>query len=184
VVFCVRVRSAHATVIIELLRDGTFEDVDAELSNVRAGLCWAIAHEPARVDRAAVDAFIRYGTARSGYRELYRVLGALGEVAPDDVVRATALRGAGMGAIESGDHATADALAGRALELFEKLGDVPGRAAALNVAGTAAKAGSDFPAAESKYRVCLELAEAAGFARGITVALNNLGTLAHATAEY
>src|SRR5262249_47896243 len=139
----VAVRRAHAAAVLDLLRGKGSSDpdrVDAELGNVRAGLRWAIEHEPALVDTATVEAFVAYCVARSGFRELYRTLAALAQTAPDAEARAHALRGAGIGANESGDHESAIDLAQRADALFEKLDNTAGQCAALTLAGNAYKA--------------------------------------------
>jgi predicted ATPase/DNA-binding XRE family transcriptional regulator len=178
---------AHAEVFCDLLRDaaaGDLSRIDAELDNVRAGLAWAIGNEPALVDAGTVEAFSQYCLARSRFREAYRVLVAVAEVAPDATAGAHALRGAGLAANEYGDHATALRLAQRSAALFEELGDAAGRCAALTVSGNAYKILGDYAAAEAAYQTSLDLALATGDQRRVTVALNNLGTLAHDRAEH
>jgi predicted ATPase/transcriptional regulator with XRE-family HTH domain len=181
------IRRAHAATMLDLLRDtptGSLDRIDAELDNVRVGLGWAVGHDAALVDAAAVEAFSRYCLARSRFSEVYRILSAVADVSADPATRAQALRGAGIGANETGDHEAAIDLAQQAAELFEKLADVPGRCAALSLLGNAHKALGRYAPAQAAHRTCLDLARTAGFPRGITIALNNLGTLAHDRAEY
>ena len=181
------VRRAHAATVLALLRGSVADDlgrVDAELDNVRAGLAWAMASEPGLIVAADVEAFSRYCVMRSRFGEARRILSAVAQASGDDAVRAQALRGAGIGANETGDHEAAIAMAQRAADLFEKLDDVPGRCAALALSGNAHKVLGDTGRAEAAHRTSLDLARAAGYLRGITVALNNLGTLAHDRAEY
>jgi predicted ATPase/Tfp pilus assembly protein PilF/DNA-binding XRE family transcriptional regulator len=175
------VRRAHAATFLDLLRTAEFDRIDTELDNVRTALRWAVAHEAALVDAATVETFRRYCLMRSRFTEAYRVLSAVAAAVTDPATRAQALRGAGMGANETGDHAAAIALAEQAAELFT---DVPGRCAALTLLGNAHKALGSYPEAQAAYRSCLDLARPAGYLRGVTVALNNLGTLAHDRAEH
>jgi predicted ATPase/tetratricopeptide (TPR) repeat protein/DNA-binding XRE family transcriptional regulator len=177
------IRRAHAATVLDLLRQD-LDGVDAELDNVRAGLGWAVGHEPGLLDGAAVEAFSRYCLMRSRFGELYRILSAIADAAADPATRAAALRGAGMGANETGDHQVAIAFAQQAAELFEKLADVPGRCAALTLLGNAHKALGSYDPAQAAYRTCLDLARSADYPRGVTIALNNLGTLAHDRADH
>jgi tetratricopeptide (TPR) repeat protein len=181
------IRRAHASTFLALLREtpaGDLRQVDAELDNIRSGLGWAAAEEPGLIGTADVEAFSRYCLMRSRFDEARRVLATVADASPDEAVRAQALRGAGMGANETGDHAAAIDLAHRAADLFEKVDDVPGLCGALSLSGNAHKALGDPTRAQTAYETSLRLARDAGFLRGITVSLNNLGTLAHDGADH
>jgi len=178
------VNGAHAEVFLDLVRTaaalpGGFDRLDTELDNVRAGLVWSIANEPALLDVALVRALTGYFVSRSSFAEAARTLMAVADAVADDVVRAWALNGAGLATNEDGDRETAIVRAERSIALFERLGDGLGRCTALTVAGNAHKALGRYEEAYRAHEAGLRIAEELADPRRVTIALNNLGTLAH-----
>jgi tetratricopeptide (TPR) repeat protein len=103
-------------------------------------------------------------------------------VAP--LVRAGALRGAGVLATEQGDYAQATALTEESLALFRQIGDTRSVGTILTVLGSIAKYQADFTRAASMYEDALALFRSQGDIRSISVSLNNLGNLAKEQRDY
>src|SRR6266545_2909012 len=183
------VNGAHAEVFLDLVRTaaalpGGFDRLDTELDNVRAGLVWSIANEPALLDVALVRALTGYFVSRSSFAEAARTLMAVADAVADDIVRAWALNGAGLATNEDGDRETAIVRAERSIALFERLGDGLGRCTALTVAGNAHKALGRYEEAYRAHEAGLRIAGELADERGIAVALMNLASLDNDLGRY
>src|SRR6266545_4963712 len=185
------VNGAHAEVFLDLVRTaaalpGGFDRLDTELDNVRAGLVWSIANEPALLDVALVRALTGYFVSRSSFAEAARTLMAVADAVADDIVRAWALNGAGLATNEDGDRETAIVRAERSIALFERLGDGLGRCTALTVAGNAHKALGRYEEAYRAHEAGLRIAEELADPRRVTIALAlmNLASLDNDLGRY
>ena len=179
------VRRAHAGHFLAAIRDPAGGDrVDVERDNVRAALSWTVAHAPELLDVPLARGLTAYHFARGQFVEAHRTLRAVADAAADEATRAWALHGAALAANESGEHATALAVAQECAALFGALGDTLGRCTALTVIGNAQKALGRYAEAQDSHLAGLTLAREAGDQRRVTVSLNNLGTLAHDRGEY
>jgi predicted ATPase/DNA-binding XRE family transcriptional regulator len=183
--FDAAVRRAHAGHFLAPIRDPAGRDrVDVERDNVRAALSWTVAHAPELLDVPLARGLTAYHFARGQFVEAHRTLRSVADAAADGATRAWALHGAAIAANESGEHATALAVAQDCAALFGALGDTLGRCTAMTVIGNAQKALGRYAEAQDSHLAGLTLAREAGDQRRVTVSLNNLGTLAHDRGEY
>jgi predicted ATPase/transcriptional regulator with XRE-family HTH domain len=178
-----RAQAMHLAGLVGRAEVDGFEQVDAELDNVRAALGWAVAEAPDVLGAPLVRALASYYASRGYFPEALRTLRAIARVGPDDETRAYALYGAGLAANESGDQDTAIALAQEAGEIFAGLAEAPLRCQTMSLIGNAHKAAGRYEEARAAHQASLDLAEELGDPRRVAIALNNLGTLAHDQAD-
>jgi predicted ATPase/DNA-binding SARP family transcriptional activator len=150
--------------------------LEAEHSNIRAALGWAI---DADVELALklVSALRPFWEVRGhwaeGLRWAEQALAADGVAAPE--VRVAAVAFAAGAAFRVGDLARADALYGEVLALAREQGDTEGEARALSDLGSVASVRGDLPAARALLEESVERYRELDVPRGLAIALSNLG---------
>src|SRR6266542_708677 len=159
------VNGAHAEVFLDLVRTaaalpGGFDRLDTELDNVRAGLVWSIANEPALLDVALVRALTGYFVSRSSFAEAARTLMAVARY--EEAYRAH----------EAG------------LRIAEELADPRRVTIALNNLGTLAHDLGRHATAREHYSASLRIKRELADERGIAVALMNLASLDNDLGRY
>ncbi|TML76960.1 MAG: protein kinase, partial [Actinobacteria bacterium] len=149
--------------------------LEAEHSNIRAALGWAI---DADVELALqlVSALRPFWEVRGHWAEGLRwadeALAADGATAPE--VRAAAVAFAAGAALRVGELARADELYGEVLALALEQGDVEGEARALSDLGTVAAVRGDLSNARALLEESVERYRELDVPRGLAIALSNL----------
>jgi predicted ATPase/DNA-binding CsgD family transcriptional regulator len=162
-----------------------FERMAAEHDNLHAALQWLIEqrHEESACQMgAALWPFWQVRGFWSEGRELLASLLAL-PAAPQTVWRAKVLFGAGALAWAQSDNASASASYTASLEVWRKLGDLPGVARTLNALGLVVRR-QDRQAARILYEESLAIAQRTGDPRLTADALNSLGIIDSYQADF
>jgi len=156
------------------------ERLEREHDNLRAALRWASESNEIELGLRLAGVLWRlwymHGHLDEGRAWLEGLLERKGTVAT--AVRAEALRGAGVLAVQQGELGSATALCAESLTLYRDLGDIRGIADMLNALANAAREQGDYARAMVLYEDSLARYRALEDTQGIAVALNNLGTAA------
>jgi non-specific serine/threonine protein kinase len=151
-----------------------------EHTTVRGALSWALANgrgEVAlRLCGALWYAWYRRGLWHEGRHWLARALAAAPHAAVE--LRARALNGAGVMALNLADYAEAERYVSESSALFRKVDDQCGLAAALGNLGLVQRRTGNYERALALYEESLALRQALGDHWGSAAMLNNLGSAA------
>lgn len=184
-------RSRHAQHILKIALEASLnltgpdqkawlDRLDLENSNLRAALSWLKSHQPEEGLRLAAVIW-RFWYGRSYFREGYHWLTDLLEESPPDdtqvgeLVRARALNGAGVLALQQSEFATAEERFKACLPTFRELGERAAESDCLNNLGNTAFDRGDFQLARSLYEEALEIKREIADRHGMARVLNNLG---------
>jgi predicted ATPase/transcriptional regulator with XRE-family HTH domain len=162
--------------------------LELEHDNLRSALSWAVAAGNAAIALRIAGALWRFWYLRShlteGRRRLETVLTMPGATAVPPPVRANALFGASVQAIEQGDFRSATPLLEEALALYRQAGDRRTIGATLNVLALTARMSGEHSRATALHEESLEMARAIGNRAGVVANLSNLGVIARDTGDY
>ncbi len=147
--------------------------LEDEHPNLRIALGWALE----RGEAGALERFWDHRSHWSEGRRWLEVLLASGQGA-STVVRAKALRTAGVLAIEQGEYSPAESILAEGLALYREGEDDHGTAFTLNALGSVAIYREEFGRAETLFREALELLRRVGDRAGIAALLGQLGYVA------
>lgn len=169
--------------------------LEAEHDNLRAALEWCLLSPPdaAAQENGETEARVRLVTAlqrfwevrayfTEGRRWSQQALSLAGSAPP--ALRATALRGAGVLAMNQGDYAAAMALFEESLTLRRELKDNKGIADTLNNMGNVALDQGDYAQARPLFEEACAMNRALGNRAWEAINLEGLGNLARYRGEY
>ena len=159
--------------------------LEAEHDNLRAGLDWSIAQDPANAARMAT-ALWRFwwirGYVREGRTWLQRVLELSDDLSPSD--HASALYAAAELSETLSDSSDAIALHQQALVIYEDLQDDVGRALCLNGWGIVERSLGNLDQAEHLHTQALPLLQGTDNRRAQASTFNNLAAVAYFRGEF
>jgi predicted ATPase len=165
------------------------ERLEIEYDNLRAALGWAreraedreASRERVELGLRACGVLWRFWQMRGYLSEGRRWLGDLlaPPAAAPAAVRAEALRGAGILALQQGDLTQAAQLCAESLALYSQIDDKVGCAGVLNSLGNAKREQGDHGVAIALYEQSLAFYRELQDKLGIAVVLNNLGLTAY-----
>jgi predicted ATPase len=165
--------------------------LEREHDNLRAALQWAL-------DKREVETALRLASSLWGFwytrchlsegrRWLEAVLKLAPAQSPDQdsaLLRAKALHGAGVLAVEQGDYASAESFFSQSLGVYREHDVEPEVASSLSALGTIALLGGDFARARELYEESLELKRKVADTSSVADLVSNLGMLAYEQGDY
>jgi predicted ATPase/DNA-binding SARP family transcriptional activator len=161
------------------------DQLEAENDNLRAALSWAHSQGLAEEMLRLCVALYRFWYWRNHYREgsrwLQTALAASETSLP--LLRAQALRAAGVLALELNDYEQAEPCLRESLALYRQLGDLRGAAATLNSLGAMAFSREQYGSALSLLEESLRIRRKLEDQNSLSTPLNNLGLVALAQGE-
>jgi tetratricopeptide (TPR) repeat protein len=160
--------------------------LDAEHDNLRAALGWAQGRREGGLGLRLVAALWRFWYMRGYLSEgRSRLEAALVDAAPaSPALRATALHGAGVLALQQGANGRAATFLEESLALYRTLGDRPGIANSLTSLGVVAYYQGDYGRAAALHEEALALKRELGDRWGIAISLASLGNVAQDRGDY
>jgi predicted ATPase/transcriptional regulator with XRE-family HTH domain len=163
--------------------------LERDHDNLRAGLAWAAAHDPAAALRGAT-ALSRFWGIRGYFTEgRARMAAALAGAAPLDPAAvgrdwARAFYAAGSLALNQDDFPAAEGLLEQSLQLSRQCGDGQTTTRALRALGIVTDGKGDVAAARDLFAQSLALSREVVYPLGVGLALWELGNMALAEADY
>ena len=157
--------------------------LEADHDNLRAGMAWALRHDPERALRLAVHMWPMWMDG-AHYREGSRLLGAALAAAPDPTeLRAEALRAMAGLHVRLGQSEGFTRLGEERLAIFEELGDRRSVAHALDELGVYEYMVGEYDQAEQLYERSLALARELPDPQAAAATLHSIGVLAQCRGE-
>jgi predicted ATPase/DNA-binding SARP family transcriptional activator/DNA-binding CsgD family transcriptional regulator len=189
------VRQLHASFFLALAKEAKPElngpdqaewvdRLEAEHDNVRAALDWSLESDPeTALGLVAVlgNFWWAHGHINAGSRWLEAALTRTGGL--ETVVRAGALRFAGVLSEEQGRYEWAEEFYEEGLALYRRLGDRRGVAALLNSLGSLSHITGNQAEAMDLTEKSLSIKQELGDESGVAISLNNLGAIVQTTGD-